>query len=219
MSSSSSPAPGGAVDSRSVVTPIVAAIRAAKTGHATLGGAVKGSEDFQLGAGIRSSISASGMQLQLLEVGSVIYLKGFPGTTKWLKIDTKGSSPIAKAMSSAGDLSKSSDPSTLLLLLADAKASRVGTETVSGKATTHYHFVVPPSAYAKAMGSGVLANAIKDPVSLDLWVDSGHLPVTATSTAKAAGRTVTTKISYSDWGKPVNISAPPASEVTTKTPF
>jgi hypothetical protein len=216
---STSVADGGAIDSKAVITPVVDAITAAKTGHVLLGGPVTGAEDFELSKGIRADFTVRGATLHLVTAGSLIYMKGLPGITKWLKIDPRGSSAIDRAMSSVGDLTKSSDPGTILRTLGDAKGTKVGAETIAGKPTTHYRFVVSPQAYAKAMGKGTLSNAVKEPIITELWVGQDSLPVKATSTARAAGQSSTSTVQYSDWGKPVQISAPPASEVTTKAPF
>lgn len=217
-SDTSSAAAGGA-DTSTVVHDVVDAMTKAKTGHVDLGGVQKGTEDFELGKGVKAEIAASGMKLQLVAIGSLIYIKGLPGVSKWLKIDPKGTSSMDRAMASLGDFSKSSDPSTLVRYLNGAKGTKVGSETVAGKPTTHYRFTISPAAYAKAVGSGALARAITSPITSNLWVGADNLPAKATSTVTAAGRTVTSTVLYSKWGQAVTISAPPASQVTTKAPF
>ncbi len=209
---------GGSVDAAAVIAPVVAAIKAARSGHATLGGAMTGTEDFELSKGIRAQFTVRGAELQVISTGSVLYLKGLPGITKWLKIDPHGSSAMDRAMSSVGDLTKSSDPSTMLRMFGAGKATKVAAESVAGKPTTRYRFVVSPAAYAKAMGKGLLANAVKHPITTEVWVGSDNLPVKATSTVTVGAKSSTSTVLYSDWGKPVSITAPPASEVT-KTPF
>ncbi|GAB3484944.1 hypothetical protein [Amycolatopsis cihanbeyliensis] len=60
-----------------------------------------------------------------------------------------------------------------------------------------------------------------DTVPMDLWIGANHLPlkvvVDTSAAAEASGapppQTVRYTMTYSDWGKAVNVTAPPANEI------
>ena len=148
----------------------------------------------------------------------------------WLKLDL---SSLANLPGSAGSLSsltkvnQNTDPAEQMrLLLASGHLTRVGTETVDGVRSTHYAGTVDP---AKELQQQVGSNLTPEDVSrlknglqeagitsehIDLWLSQASLPVEIKVSAKstAAGQ-IATDVHFSDWGRPVTITAPPADQV------
>ncbi|MBX6766451.1 MAG: LppX_LprAFG lipoprotein [Actinomadura rubrobrunea] len=120
------------------------------------------------------------------------------------------------------DQSRQLDPvQNTKLLTASKDVREVGKETVDGVQTTHYTGTyrmadamakLSPEmqeAYRKAMaGSGM------ETMSFDLWVDKDQLPRKMTMKGGQSGQEMTVTSTFRDFGKPVQITAPPADQVT-----
>lgn len=219
-SSSSATSSPAKLDPATFAQQVSSAMVAKKTGHMTMtaAGAQTGSGDFDLASGnTRVQVNAKGLTIEAVLVAKILYIKGIPGSPRpWVKIDPNATDKLSKAFSSVFDLSKSNDPRTTVALLKDSTGTDVGAATVLGQQTEHYHFSIPVSAYSailKPAAAKQFASVVKKPVSLDLWVRPDHLPVRGTTVVDISGKTTTSEVTYSDWGKPVNVSAPPASQV------
>lgn len=219
--SSQAHAAEGAVDGREVATKMVDAMLAKKTAHMsiTTNGTPTMEGDYEVGNPVKVAMKMSqqGLKLEVVQVGGLIYLKGIPGTSKpWIKVDPKGTDPFSKAMASVGDISKSSDPRTLVETMEGVKGKHVGTEQVAGDSTEHYLFQIPVSSYAKVLGPEALKamqGMVKGPIATNYWVGEDNLPRKMATTMVVGGKKQLTELTYSDWGKPVNIVAPPAAQV------
>jgi hypothetical protein len=106
---------------------------------------------------------------------------------------------------------------TLATLGQLGEVTRVGTETVNGVSTTHYHADVDPAKIANLAGSmtkGVdVAKALgTTPVPVDLWIDDAqHIVRTTESfTLTMGGKTISEKVTsdLSEFGVPVSVTAP-----------
>lgn len=217
-STEAKPAAESTVDGQAVATKMVDAMVASKTAHVTM--ATKGK---QIGEGdleltdpgkVAMKVSSGETNISVVQVEGVIYIKGLPGMTKpWLKVDPKGT--LGKAMSTLGDLSKQSNPRVMVSMMEGVKGKVVGTEQVGGVSTQHYAFVIPISAYGKAFGPELPKQAgITKPLDVDFWVGDDNLPRKVNVVIDAAVKTQTS-VTYSNWGKPVSIVAPPAAELGT----
>lgn len=140
--------------------------------------------------------------IEMVMVGEVMYMKTdvpeIAGGKPWAKISFSGAG--------AGDfLKKAKDdgPRELASQLTGSKDVReVGRDAVDGVQTTHYAGTVP-------VGD-------EDSGQIDLWVGQDELPRKQVShiTMKSLGGAVVTTTSYfSDYGKPVTVTAPPADQV------
>jgi hypothetical protein len=150
-----------------------------------------------------------------------------PGKS-WIKIDTKGQDPLSKALGSAvKQMKENGDPSQALKLLEGAgDITGTKTESLNGKDTTHYTLTVDVKKLAakqsdpdqqKALEEAIKAGVQNFPV--DVWLDAEKLPVRIALNIPFADPTsqkteqVKMSIDYSDWGKAVDVTAPPAAEV------
>ena len=164
------------------------------TAHGTFG-QQQGELDMDLSSLLRQSGMTSGLDgnlraLYLTENGDpVMYLKlgllsaMIPGGKPWVKLD------LAKAGKAAGvDLSQlmggagQSPTDSLQLLRSQGDFSQVGTETVGGVSTSHYHGTIDLAKAATARGASAdLIKRLRDlgapaEYPADVWIDdSGYI--------------------------------------------
>ena len=98
-------------------------------------------------------------------------------------------------------------------------------EDLNGKPTTHYSVTVDMKKYADKVDPALkstLDKAIEAGVTnypMEVWVDQENLPVRITTATPFTNPTtqkpdqVKMTMDYSDWGKTVTVSAPPADQV------
>lgn len=142
-----------------------------------------------------------------------------PGKT-WIRVDLTGDNPIAKAMGGSLDQVKNSDPRETLKQLAESgQIKSVKEEELEGKKTSHYSIEVDVAKLqdkALGMDTAAIAELEKSGVKtipVELWVNEENLPVRFVTEIPAAGQKAKVQADYSDWGKKVEITAPPAAEV------
>jgi len=192
------------VDGQALATEMVDAMITSKTAHTTLStdGKPLGEGDYEFANPLKVSmkVSQQGMNMEVVQVGGITYIKGIPGTSKpWFKLDPQGTDPFSKAMSSVADLSKSNDPRALVSMMEGVKGRDVGTEQVGGVSTKHYAFEVPLSAYGKVLSPQVLKlmeGMVKGPIAMGYWVDDDNLPRKLSTVMVLSGKKSTTEITY-----------------------
>jgi len=122
--------------------------------------------------------------------------------------------------------SRQMDPVQNTKMLTSSKdVKEVGKETVDGVQTTHYRGTYKMAdaiakltpeqrqAYEKLMAKS--GGAGSQAMPFDLWVDGQQLPKKMTmNMAMTATEKMNMTMTYRDYGKPVNITAPPADQVT-----
>lgn len=170
-------------------------------------------------------------EMTVLLVDNAFYLKMptelQPGKS-WYKADLTGDNPLAKSLgSTVRQMEQQGDPSQLLLQLeAAGEITQTKQEDLDGKPTTHYSMVIDvekliasqASEDAKKMGEDARKAGVTT-LPLELWVDQENLPVRMTmelsvqNPATNKPEKVTMAVDYTDWGKPVDITPPPAAEV------
>jgi hypothetical protein len=145
----------------------------------------------------------------------------------WVKLDPNGSDPLSKSLGGAlAETKKNSDPSQLLKQIEGAgDITATKQEDLDGKPTTHYSVTVDLKKYADKVDPALkstLDKAIEAGVTtfpMELWVDQENLPVritTATPFTNSANQKpdqIKMTMDYSDWGKSVTVTAPPADQV------
>ena len=160
-------------------------------------------------------LKTMGQSLETRVVGGTTYTKLPAGAARggktWLKAG------------SAGSTSGLSDPTQAFQVLGDSLGSvkDLGSARVGGVATTHYSTVVDLSKATS--GSSALAPAKElgvTKIPLQIWVDQQGRPrqISESFSGKSAeAGTVALKLTltYTDFGVPVKVTAPPASQVTT----
>ncbi len=197
------------VDKAAFVTGLVDAIKEQKSAQAelTFGTTVTATAAFNYGTAkpqARIAANLFGQKIEVVVVDGEFYLKKSE-TAKFVRLAEDDPS-----LSLFGGLSDV-DPKKSLTGIADGikEVRDAGAETVDGQELTRYEVLLD----AEALGSGMLAmvpgvDASKD-ITLDLYVDEDNLVRRAEADLGENDLTLV----VTDWGKPVTIEAPPASEV------
>lgn len=145
----------------------------------------------------------------------------------WLKMDLAA---VAKQQGAAGQqmldqLNRSGqDPTESVGLITDSgDVKEVGKETVDGVPTTHYRGTVNVSRLTEKQGGGMTAAQRKQietlmtklgvtTVDVDLWVNAENRPVRMHETGRTTAGRMDVMVDYSDYGTPLRMQAPPASD-------
>lgn len=192
------------------LTTALGSVRSSGSGEADLRGSKVASSVVQKLPGGLGEVSA-------VLVDGLFYLKAPQFGPKWIKIDPKAKSGLGALV---GQFGANSDPSRILKAMdAAATVTPTGTEQVDGVKTTKYHVVLPRKALIDALGIDArIDSLLPAKVEYDMWVDGDDLVRKQVSTLKVAGNSGTTTISFSKFGDPVSIKAPPARQTTTQAP-
>ena len=210
-------APGSSVDAASVKQMLGDATTKATSVHVdmTMSGRVQmsGSGDIDMKArpmkaSLHLTSTSLGGDITMLMVDNAMYLRSPMFGAKYVKVATNDkSSPI-------GQMGLDSlDPSAMFDRLGDAFSggTYVGQESVDGTPAEHYRFTLDGKALASALPSAAAsaAGSIRSGQTMDVWFDSaGRYRKMAMS---LSGENVTE--TFSAWGTPVAVTAPPAAQV------
>lgn len=193
---------------------------------------------------VAATVDAAGMSLQAVVDGDTAYVQ-FPlaekllgTTTPWVKFSDPAGSDPSKAwnqvLGDAGAFAGVDSCDVVAMLRGVGTVTEVGPETVDGVGTTHYSAVVDPRRAVESLPadqrSGVsaaldrYADGVTVPV--EVWVDNDGIVrrLTASLDKSSLGGpvrgtgTVTFNAQLSDLGAPVDISVPPADQVSAFDP-
>jgi hypothetical protein len=146
----------------------------------------------------------------------------------WVKIDTNGTDPLSQTLGAAvKEFKENGDPSQMVKQL-QAAGEITGTkkEQLNGKDTTHYTVTVDVNKMIanqqdpqlkQLMEAAAKAGITTYP--LDVWLDSDGLPARLSANTPVTDPTsqktqeVKFQADYTDWGKQVNVTAPPADQI------
>ena len=151
-----------------------------------------------------------------------------PGKS-WLKIDANDkSNPMAQALGGMTEqMSKNADPRATLEQFEKAgEITDTKEEELDGKQTTHYTITVDVEKLAANQEDPTMKSAMDQAIQaglkdfpVEVWIDEDDLPARFTmdmpTPNPATGKTesVSMQIDYTDWGKSVDITAPPADQI------
>ena len=197
---------------------------------------INAEEQYSPSVAMSMSLQIEGRTLSEILVGNVIYMD-YPALSaelgsgkQWMEINLAKVTSLG-SLSSLLDSARNDNPTTqIAALVASGSVTKVGTETVQGQQTTHYAGDLDASQLLSAGNTASnltpsqlssLKDEIKSAgvstVKVDLWVASDGLPVEEKYSEKTTAGTVVGDLYMSDWGAPVSVGAPPASEVTDMT--
>ncbi|HEY7630122.1 MAG TPA: hypothetical protein VH817_05455 [Thermoleophilaceae bacterium] len=191
-------------------------------------------------AGLGSSIKPSQLQATEILDGTVFYMRmplfdgKLPGDKKWMKIDI---AKTGKALGlNLGSLSQpGQDPSQQLAYLRTVSgAKKVGTETIRGVQTTHYHGVAKLDDYPELLPENERAGARAAIQRLEKLIGSNSYPVdawvgkdgllrrmkfTMNMDVGQTGQSITMGIQedLSNFGTPVDVTPPASRDVYDAT--
>jgi hypothetical protein len=157
-------------------------------------------------------LSGMGTNTEMRLVDGVMYIQDPTSSSgKFLKMDLNDpNSPMA----GMGDALTNYDPQSLIDQMSpDAfqKVTDLGQESVGGQSLEHYRVVLDTAAATKMLGNMPSSAAMPKTLNYDMWLDSQHRMAKFTMKMK---NTLTMTATYSDYGTDVNITAPPASQIT-----
>ncbi|MPY78684.1 MAG: hypothetical protein GEV04_09330 [Actinophytocola sp.] len=199
-------------------------------------------ENSQMAMTMSMDMSAAGMGTMNMEIrmlDNVMYVKlpsGMPGANPakpWTKMDLADMS--AAGGMDMGQLMEQNDPTKALEML-KGSGEITGTEEtqVNGEPATKYtvnvDFAKLMSQYGGGMGQlGDMRGLKIDTIPVEAWINAENLPVRfkmdmseiMNQAAKSSGQMpkgvnfdgAHITMTYSDWGTPVSIEAPPASQI------
>jgi hypothetical protein len=179
------------------------------------------------------------LQMSMVVHNGILYMKlpqaltsKLPGAKPWLEIDLRksasGSSGISSLMNSSRQLSDPAQYFQWLHAVVGSGLQNLGSATVNGVPTTHYHANVSLSQLMHASGAANQSNAaqaqalskeiVGGTIPIDVYVDASNLVrrIVINETVKAGGKNVTSAITvdFPQYGAQPAPTLPPASEVT-----
>ncbi|MGY2874488.1 hypothetical protein ACVW00_001678 [Marmoricola sp. URHA0025 HA25] len=206
-------APGERLTKDNLVATMLAAMREKKTAHMSMkiGSSVSADADVRYSTDkteMKMSMDMGSTKAVVILVGGVVYMQQTPGG-KFVKIDknTPGMGSIVEQMSGL-----SPDGSITAMKGALQKVEYAGTDTVDGTKVTKYRVTADTSAMAATLGGAAASGDLPKTVTYTLYVDDDHLMRRIDMTV--AGQAI--QMLVSDWGKPVDITAPPASQIMSQ---
>lgn len=200
-------------------------ITSATTGTMTM----SGQEQYSPSLKMSMSMQIQGQTMSEVLIGSTVYLD-YPalsaemGGKPWGKVDLSEAGGSLGSLSALAASARNYNPTTQLqAMIASGKVTDVGTQTLDNAQTTHYQGKLTVSQML-GQSSGLTAtqlNELKSTLAasgvtyelVDLWVGTDNLPVEVKTVTQSPSGQVSTDMMLSDWGKPVQIGAPPASQV------
>jgi hypothetical protein len=172
------------------------------------------------------STNAAGQKITVEEIVSAqaIWVKepSAPTGKPWVEIPLSelsgglGSSVASLLQSAQGD-----NPAEQTQLLAASKdAHVVGTQTIDGVQTTHYAgtFTLPAAMGTLSptlrKGLAPLLKLVTGDIRFNVWIDAQHVTRKVTEVETVSGQPVTVVLNVTSLNQPVQVTPPPASQVT-----
>lgn len=229
---SSATSGGGTGSLSALVSRMQSAVNGVTSAHLTLdvqaaGQTVSGSGDEQLAAG---KLVAMDLTMQLPQIGEMetivaggkAYVKlptSLNSSGKPYMLVSKDSSNAAvrsMARSLDSTLSQASLSSYSEMMSAAKSFKVVGPTSVEGVSATHYSIVLDTGKLPATMpGRDAITGSGITELPLELYLDDQGRTVEVTESLSVSGQLVDTKVTVTDYNKPVSISAPPADQVAT----
>ncbi len=193
-----------------------------------------GAFDYAHSTGYLRSAGRSGPLSQEVFLPRHVYMKlpagaggPFAHGKTWVEINLTGGHMPGGLPFAASPFGTPADPSQILSSLEGVSSSvtQVGSATIRGVQTVHYRVMIDLAKALAEMGpkagAGAFMRALGGPlVPAQVWVDATGLVrrVSVTLTPRKhsgvpAGAQFTEMVDFYDFGVPVHVSAPPASEV------
>jgi hypothetical protein len=155
------------------------------------------------------SDASTGQDQTMIIVDGIMYLGLQP--ERYLEYDLSDpNSPLGT------DLTDQLDPSAMADVFEKGitRASYQGEEQVEGESMEHYRVMLDSTALLDEadLPSGAPSDAVADELTFDLWFDDeGNFRRQEAVLGAMAG---SVELSYDNWGEPVDIEAPPESQIT-----
>jgi hypothetical protein len=195
-----------------------------------------GQEEFGSQFGMKMNMAAAGQPVVFMLIGDTIYmqdaqLSGELNGKQWLEMNLNDLGQVGASAENEMQNLKSQNPvQELQTMLASQDLKDVGPATVDGRQTEHYSGTVDPQTAFTANGGTngltaaqvqLLENGFKTAgitaEQIDVWVGSSGLPVEVKTGSTTKAGAVSTDMTFSNWGAPVTLTAPPADQTENLT--
>ncbi|HET9170551.1 MAG TPA: hypothetical protein VFN97_13995 [Actinospica sp.] len=193
-------------------------------------------EEYSPSLEMSMTTQINGQSISEILVNDKLYMKysalsAEMGGKQWGEIDLSSASGAMGSLSSLLSSVRNQNPTTQMsALVASGDVTKVGSATVDGQQATHYSGTLTAGQLATLTGSSgkltaaqvaqlksLIQEANVSAVTIDVWISSGGLPIEEKYSEKMSTGTVAGDMHMSDWGAPVSVGAPPASEVYNMT--
>ncbi|WP_019814163.1 hypothetical protein [Saccharomonospora saliphila] len=178
------------------------------------------------------TMSAMGQATEMRMVDNTIYMKMPPQQAQAMGADTPWVSMSPGQGLPAGQMAQQSDPTKVLDTIKQSGAEITASETamLNGEEVSRYTVTLDPMQALEMSGNTQLTEQQKQqfaqrmsevgPVPMEIDLNSANLPVRIAmdmkQIAEAGGMPgeVSMTMTFSDWGTPVEVEAPPRDQVT-----
>jgi hypothetical protein len=181
--------------------------------NGTMSGDVDGLGNLDEGA-IDMALELGGQKIQLILVDGVLYVEGLGLNSSpakpWLKLDVSNpNNPLSQFLALA-------NPANFTAYFEGVtRVKDLGAETVDGVQAQHYAVTVDTAKMIAAnpafKGQDVSSLGLPTALTSDVYVDSDNLPI---EISVAMDGVANFEAHFSSYGEPVDISAPPANQVS-----
>jgi hypothetical protein len=175
-----------------------------------------------------TSALPGGRTLKMVVVGGVAYMnlgEKYRGKN-WVRIAPGGSNAASKALGPLfRQLTTGVDPQTQLAGAEDSKITAATHTTLRGVPATKYTVVSSEKALMAQLERFATTPGLREALSRQfkgahaegvMWIGDDGLPLRIDiRVLGGAAAATTTTVTYSDWGRPVSISAPPPGDTVT----
>jgi hypothetical protein len=164
------------------------------------------------------SPAAAGQSIEMRLVDKVLYMNmGEMTNNKFISFDLSDADNLPPGMD---QLTSTMDPLAAFDSFEEGVQSVVfvGDEDVDGEQLGHYELKVDTSKIDQLQDMPTQSE-LPETVSYDVWLDDQNRMRKLTMDMGMSGSPTSTEIQFSDWGKPVDIAAPPASEIVKQPQF
>lgn len=176
------------------------------------GGPVSGTVALTAGRPTAADLHAGSASLRWVDGVGYLSRPGADPARPWTRLDPGSSDPVVATLGRAlAGLTQGTAAPDLTALIGAASGLRpLGASTVDGTPVTGWSLEVDPAALAAALGTpGAGGSASRGPVTVTAYLDGSDRPVRVQADPPAGAVTV----DLSAWDAPVDITAPPASQV------
>jgi hypothetical protein len=173
---------------------------------------------------LSTSISGQSATVEEIVSAKAIYIKEpLAQTSKpWIEIRLSNlSGSLGKSIQSLLQSAQNGNPAEQTQMFAGSRnVHEVGTEVVNGVQTTHYAGTVTAAGALSRLsptvrkGFAPLMKLISGDIRFNIWIDAQHVARKVSEVETVRGQTVTVTLNVTAVNQPVQISLPPASQVT-----
>lgn len=173
------------------------------------------------GTSMRAATQVQGttVEVVLLPDGAYVSTGDTGDGRPWTRVDAASPDPTAAAMGQFLETFRTaSDPrSSAEVFRQSGDFTVVGPEQIEGVATTRYRGAVPPQALLSSFPEEMRARLEPllgtEPFGVEIWMDDEGRPLRFVQSTTLQGREATSTQTFSGWGEPVEIQAPPADQI------